>query len=102
MYSGHSKCQSCRAETKSQDIELVINEGDQERAFTVLTSHGALLVVPEDAQTKRPATFGYWRELVNPRYSEFAEWMKAHLRGNADRGSLGRLRERHNTSGITP
>jgi len=41
-------------------------------------------------------------ELVNPGLSEFAGWMKGHLRGDVDNGGLDRLREHHKKSRITP
>ncbi|OXV06002.1 hypothetical protein Egran_06230 [Elaphomyces granulatus] len=46
------------------DIELVINDADQERAFAVLISQGALPAVPEDSAESRPAEFTRWRELA--------------------------------------
>jgi len=46
------------------DIELVINDADQERAFAVLISKGALPAVPEDSTESRPTEFVRWRELA--------------------------------------
>lgn len=48
--------------TRQQDIELIVNDADQQRAFEILTSQGARACVPDEAE--QPATFQRWRELA--------------------------------------
>ncbi|EPE30273.1 hypothetical protein GLAREA_12996 [Glarea lozoyensis ATCC 20868] len=46
------------------DIELVVNEEDQSRAFDLLTAQGALPMVPVNSITERPTDFNQWRQLA--------------------------------------
>src|ERR1044071_8866670 len=66
----HSMSRACLGaaaliHSEQQDIELVVNDADQERAFNILTSQGARPAIPEDSGTEQPITFKRWRELAS-------------------------------------
>ncbi|KAI1176584.1 hypothetical protein F4777DRAFT_545988 [Nemania sp. FL0916] len=46
------------------DIELVINDADQEKAFSILTLHGMSPSVPDASATTPRLEFKRWRELA--------------------------------------
>ena len=55
-------CPPCTSQlTYKQDIELVINGDDQERAYHLLTSRGFRPSIPEGAAKEPPADYADWR-----------------------------------------
>ncbi|KAM4060114.1 hypothetical protein HRG_002277 [Hirsutella rhossiliensis] len=44
------------------DIELVVNDAHQQRAFGVLTAHGVLPAIPDDSESTLPIDYALWRQ----------------------------------------